>query len=213
MTGCLDDQHLAAFVDGLLAGDERAEAARHVDGCSACLDRVAALAALADGAPRAVPAELLARATRPAPSWLRSAVPYGAVAASLLLAVALWSPHASTPAGPPAPASPAPADVRGRTSGPAAGVVVETPKDDDRLPPGFDVRWQGPGGVVFYEIQLTTSGGDLLWSGRVEGTERRVAIPAALPDGAPSYLWVTAHLPEGRRVSSSVIRVRGRAAK
>jgi len=89
-------------------------------------------------------------------------------------------------------------------------LIVEAPRDGQRLAPGFDVRWQGPASAVFYEVQLTTADGDLLWSAQVQGPTTHTAVPTILSPTQHSYLWVTAHLPEGRRLTSNVIRVRGR---
>lgn len=208
-SGCPADQTLAAFVDGVLPDADRALAIHHVDGCAVCLDRVAVLAALTDAAAKPVPAGLVEAATRlPAP-WTRRAAWCGAMAAGVLLAVSLWPIREL--GRPLDPATPSATSERVRTS-PAgtAALVVETPRDNQRLAPGFEVRWQGPASAVFYEVQLTTADGDLLWSAHVEGTTSHIAVPTILSATQPSYLWVTAHLPEGRRLTSNVVRVRGR---
>jgi hypothetical protein len=100
-----------------------------------------------------------------------------------------------------------------RSSAPAAegSLVVEIPRDNDRLGPGFEIVWHGPSGAAFYEVQLTTPAGDVLWSTQVDGAMERVTVPMAVPADRPSYIWVTAHLREGRRLTSNVVRVRGRS--
>lgn len=210
--GCLADQTLAALVDGLLPDGDRAVALQHVDGCATCLDRVALLASLRDAQPTPAPAALVEAVTRRARHWTRRVAPYGAVAAGLLLAVAVW-PTREPGVRPDSTRPPATSEtgtvVRTAPAG-IAGLVVEAPKDNERLAPGFEVRWQGPASAVFYEVQLTTVDGDLLWSAQVDGGSHHVAVPTTLSSSQPSYLWVTAHLPEGRRLTSNVIRVRGR---
>lgn len=209
--GCPDDQRIAALLDGQLDQRDRAITLAHVDACEACLDRFTLLTSLLDSAPPVVPPALVAAAIahRPA-SRARRLAPVAAVAAGLIVAVAVWRtppvggraddvPHVSVP-------SPL------RTAAPATStLIVETPADNEQLAPGFDVRWTGPAGAVFSEVKLTTAAGDVLWSAHVQGDRSHVVVPVAVPDGAPSYLWVTAHLPEGRRLASNVIRVRGRA--
>jgi hypothetical protein len=207
---CPADQTLAAFVDGLLPDTDRAVAVEHVDRCAACLERVAELAALTDAPTRPVPSSLIEVAARPPARWIRQVMPYGAVAAGVLLAVSLWpTPEPERPtATPPLSASPA-SSVRTSAAG-AATLVVEAPRDNQRLAPGFEVRWQGPSSTVFYEVQLTTPDGDLLWSADVNAATSSTAVPTHLSETQTAYLWVTAHLPEGRRLTSNVIRVRGR---
>ena len=209
-SGCPADQTLAAFVDGLLPDTNRAAAVQHVDGCAVCLERVATLAALTDAPALPVPSALVEAATRRPKSWIQQLVPYGAVAAGVLVAVSLWPrpEPAEPPAATPLAATPA-TGVRTSAAG-TATLIVETPRDDQRLAPGFEVRWRGPSSAIFYEVQLTTADGDLLWSAHVEPAISHAQVPTVLSDTQPSYLWVTAHLPEGRRLPSNVIRVRGR---
>jgi anti-sigma factor RsiW len=206
VTPCPDDQTLAAFVDGQLAESGRDQTIAHLDACATCFERVATIAAAASTTAIA-PAALVERVTSssPRPPW-RAWVPAGAVAAGLLLAVTVW--RSAPPVTPPAePASAEPA-VRSRGATVHAP-VLEEPRDDERQQPGFRARWQVPEGAVFSEVKLTTPGGDVLWSTEVQGTTSQVNVPVVPPGDGIAYLWVTTHLPEGRKVSSNVIRVRG----
>jgi anti-sigma factor RsiW len=204
---CPDDQTLAAFVDGQLTESSRDETAVHLDTCAVCFDRVAAIAHAA-GASVFVPPELVRTVTAPSrglPGW-RTWLPAGAVAAGLLLAVAVSRPSSPvmTPAGPPTPAEP----VRSRGAA-VLTPVVEVPRDDEPLEAGFQVRWRSPESAVFSEVKLTTAGGDVLWSTEVQGAVSQLEVPVAPRANGIAYLWVTAHLPEGRKVSSNVVRIRG----
>ncbi len=206
MTTCPDDQTLAALVDGQLTDASRHETVLHVDTCAICFDRVATIAAAADATPFVSPQLLKAGAgvsagRRP---W-RVLMPAGAVAAGLLLAVAVW--RAPSPElGSDGPASLDPVRSRGAS---VVAPVVEAPRDDEPQDAGFAVRWQSPDAAVFSEVKLTTADGDVIWSTEVQGATSQVAVPVAPPANATAYLWVTAHLPEGRTVSSNVVRVRG----
>ena len=205
MSTCPDDQTLAAFVDGQLPESSRPDLFVHVDACASCFDRVAAIAAMADTSPFVSPQLVRAVTTpsRPASAW-RIWMPVGAVAAGLVLAVAIWRP---TPVAPPSDSLPA-ESVRSRGR-PIVTPVVEAPRDDEPQRAGFPVRWQAPDATVFSEVKLTTAGGDVLWSTEVQGSTSEVEVPVAPPDNGIAYLWVTTHLPEGRKVTSNVVRVRG----
>ena len=139
------------------------------------------------------------------PRW-RSWLPAGAVAAGLLLAVAMWRP--SPPGVAPQDRNVSAEPVRSRSAAVVAP-VVEAPRDDAPIEAGFQVRWQSPESAVFSEVKLTTAGGDVLWSTEVQGAVSQLEVPVAPPEGGIAYLWVTAHLPEGRIVSSNVVRIRG----
>lgn len=206
---CPDDQQIAALLDGQLDQRDRATTLAHMDACEACLDRFTLLTSLIDSAPPVVPPALVAASMARPASRIRRLAPAAAVAAGLIVAVAVWRTPAGGGAGD-VPHASAPSPIRAATPA-TSTLVVETPAEDEQLAPGFDVRWTGPAGAVFSEVKLTTAAGDVIWSAQVQGARSQVVVPVAVPDGAPSYLWVTAHLPEGRRLASNVIRVRGRA--
>lgn len=207
MTTCPDDQTLAAFVDGQLTESSRDETIVHLDTCAVCFDRVATLAHTA-AASSFVPPELVRTVAAPSrrlPGW-RTWLPAGAAAAGLLLAVAVWRP--SSPVVAPEGQNPSPGAVRS-PSADVVAPVVEVPREDEPLEAGFQVRWRSPESAVFSEVKLTTAGGDVLWSTEVQGAASQLELPVAPPADGIAYLWVTAHLPEGRKVSSNVVRIRG----
>jgi hypothetical protein len=206
--GCPDDQRLSAWVDGHLDEPDRAAVVAHVDACAICLEHVTQLATLAESAPADAPATLVQAALVRPVSWPRRLVPVAAAAAGIVVAVTLWrTPEVASPVGSPQPGTVGPVRATPTLS---SALVVEQPADNEQLLQGFEVRWQGPAGTVFSEVKLTTPSGDLLWSAHVQGDRSQVVVPVALPHAQQSYLWVTAHLPEGRRLASNVIRVRGR---
>jgi hypothetical protein len=207
VTTCPDDQTLAALVDGQLTESSRDDTIGHLDTCALCFDRLATLTHAA-GTSAFVPPELVRTATarsRGLPGW-RTWMPAGAVAAGLLLAVAVWRP--SSPIVAPERQNPAAERVRSRTAA-VVTPVVEVPRDDEPLEAGFQVRWRSPESAVFSEVKLTTAGGDVLWSAEVQGAVSQLEVPVAPPADGIAYLWVTAHLREGRKVSSNVVRIRG----
>jgi len=207
---CPDDQTLAALADGLLSEGERTAVLSHLDTCAACTTQLAALAALLEEPSTAPPEALVARALRPRSTArpLPRLVGMTAAAAAVIIAVMVWP--AREAGGPPEipPAATGNSPVR---SGATEGTLqLDVPQDNEQLPPGFEVRWHGPAGAAFYQVQVTTPEGDVLWSAQVDGARQSVVVPASLPTATPSYVWVTAHLAEGRRLTSNVVRIQGR---
>jgi anti-sigma factor RsiW len=214
-SACPTEQQMAAFVDGTLAAGERADVQRHLDRCDACFDLAATLGTLAIHPPPVVDDHLRDAVVRtPArPGWVRRALPAMSVAAALLLAVAWWKgPSHPTSVAPNAPAIvTAPSSEAGamRSTGSAADrVVLEQPRDGDLVRSRPEIRWTGPADAVSYEVQVTTPGGDVLWRRQVDGAHRTLTIDAPLPAGQACYVWVAAYLPQGRRITSNIVKVK-----
>ena len=209
-SGCPDDQHLAALVDGTLSDQDRAVVSTHVEGCLRCLDLVAALGTLSTETVPPVEERLKERVRATRSRWTRVA-PVLAAAALLVVVVRWWAPGAppTAPAIPRAVTVPPPAassDVE--RARPAALVSVEEPQDDAVLSRHPVVRWTAPAQAVAFEVQVATPTGDVIWSRQVDGSVRSTTVDADLPRGIPCYVWVAAYLPEGRRVPSGVVKVR-----
>ncbi len=69
---------------------------------------------------------------------------------------------------------------------------------------GFDLRWTAVPRALFYEVRITTAGGQMVWSGKVEREQVRVPAEAGLRPG-PHFAWVRAHLPEGRLIRAQAV--------
>jgi len=52
---------------------------------------------------------------------------------------------------------------------------------------------------------MVTAEGDLVWEARVEGTQARLPEDVQLAAGEKYFVWVRAHLPEGKTVQSKVV--------
>ncbi len=208
---CPDDQTLAALADGRLPESERSAVLGHLDRCDACTQSLAALAALMEAPPVVAPRDVVARAVKPrlVVRPVRRLAGIAAAAAAVLVAVTVWPVRdAGSPGSATAPPVPADSPVR---SGSSDGMLVlDVPHDNEELSAGFAVTWHGLPDATFYEVQVTTPEGDVLWSSQVDGTRQSVIVPEALPVARPSYVWVTAHLREGRRLTSNVVRIKGR---
>jgi anti-sigma factor RsiW len=210
--GCPPEQKIAAFVDGVLPPDERTALQHHVDTCASCFDLIATLSTLdAQAVPDIQPDLQRAALHRPMPRrWLFRQLPALGAAAAVLLAVAWWKlperPLAPTTA--PvlvAPATPKSGDAK--RSMPSSVITVEQPRDGEAIDGQPEVRWTAPAEAVTFEVVVTSAAGDTLWQRRLAGTVRSTRVESKLPPGQAYYLWVAAYLPEGRRLTSNVVRV------
>jgi hypothetical protein len=207
---CPPEQQIAAFIEGTLPSNERTRLLRHVDSCANCFDLIAILSA-DDGEtrPQVDPALIRAVVRRPEPSWFRRQLPAVAAAAVVLLAVGWWRlPGRTTTQPTPTDLAAPVAPDQSTRSVAAAEIVVEQPKDGDILLGRPQVRWTGPADAVSYEVFVTTPAGDVLWQKRVGGAARTLSLDAPLPAGQSCYVWVDAYLPEGRQLTSNVVKVR-----
>jgi len=214
---CPGEQDLAAFVEGALASSDQANVIQHLDACAACFELVASLGRMASESAPAASESLrtaVAAASRRAPTW-RYLLPAVSAAAAVLIAVSWWGrpesggvPAAVTPhvvALPPQTVS----QERAMSGG--ALVHVEQPPDGAAIRGPFEIAWNGPTEAASYEVQVATAAGDVLWTRQLEGTRREVRVDATLPPGSTCYVWVAAYLPEGRRLTSNVVKIEAAA--
>ena len=205
---CPSEQQIAAFADGSLPPAERETIGRHVDQCEACFDLLATIGVQAT-APRppvddGLRAAVMGAQTRP--RGMRRFLPALSAAAAILVTVVWWrTPAQVSPA--PEPGAAAPAVETARSTGTGSGVVVDEPRDGDTVEGQPLVRWQGPREAASYEVQLTTVSGDVILKRQVQGAERQVRLDVPGHQGEVCYLWISAYLSEGRRVSSNVVKV------
>jgi anti-sigma factor RsiW len=204
---CPSEQHIAAFADGLLSPAEREAIGQHIDRCEACFDLVATLGVQATGPLPAVDQGLRAAVMRAGTrSRGRRLLPALSAAAAILVAVVWWrAPAQVSPA--PQPGAKAPAVETARSTATGSGVVVDEPRDGDNVEGQSLVRWQGPREAASYEVLLTTVSGDVILKRQVQGSDRQLRLDVPGHQGEVGYLWVDAYLPEGRRVSSNVVKV------
>jgi anti-sigma factor RsiW len=211
---CPPARQIAAFVDGTLDPSERAAVARHVDECVACFDLVATLGNQASRRPPAVNTALrnAALAARQQPPVVRRLLPTAAAVAALLVAVVWWGsprqPGRSDEGPGPQVTSPSDPESLSRSSSSGAVVVVQEPQEGDAVNGGQLVRWDGPAEAASYEVQVATTAGDVVFRRQVEGTVHQVRLDPSPKQAGTYYLWVAAYLPEGRRLTSNVVRVR-----
>jgi hypothetical protein len=204
---CPDEVTLAAFVDGRLPESARSRVQGHLADCGLCVEHVAAVLLSRETATPEVPAPLLARARElaesptdgaPAFAWRWSAVS-AAAGLTLVAAVLVWQVSTA-----PTPET-SPAQVRSN-SGQLMPPEVLSPEEGSvvgREP--MDFRWRAVAGAIYYEIQLVTAEGDVLWQGRTEETGAQLPGTVRIAPGQEVYVWVRAHVLDGKILKSDPV--------
>jgi len=72
-------------------------------------------------------------------------------------------------------------------------------------PGGVEIRWTDVPRSLYYEVQLTTDEGSLVWEGRSELSSLRLPAGVSLLPGRTYYVSVRAYLPEGKSLKSPVV--------
>ena len=87
-------------------------------------------------------------------------------------------------------------------------LVVEAPHNGEQIRGTQIVRWRGVPKATSYEVQVTTVAGDVVLKRQVAASDHEARIEISPPREDTYYLWVVAYLPEGRRITSNVMKVR-----
>lgn len=231
---CPDVARLAAFVDQAAGADE-APIVHHLARCQDCRAQIAFLMRMQRSAPEMqVPSAWLRKveaitADPAKASPMRSWVPIGVLAVvAVVVAVMLVRPlsHVSappvrvtTPTQQPqvvASAAPAPRPfttdrkkerevVRG--SKPAVSLRITAPAEGSHIAPGSNIRWHGVENSMFYEVNLLSADGELLWKAKVEAAQADLPADIAIPTERKCFLLIRAYLPDGETVESGPVGV------
>jgi anti-sigma factor RsiW len=204
---CPDEVTLAAFVDGRLPERARSRVEGHVADCETCLQHVAAALRAREIPPPEVPAGLLARARElaesPARAPLVSTWRWVTVSAAAVLvlvaAIHVWQPRTA-----PAPGT-SPAEVRSVPGQPAAPEIFSPVEGSIVGRKQTEFRWRSVAGAVYYEIQLVTAEGDVVWQERTGETGARLPATVPIAPGQDVYVWVRAHLLDGSTLKSDPV--------
>jgi hypothetical protein len=203
---CPDEMRLAGYADGGLVAADRARLEQHLSACGYCLGQVSALARLREAKLPEPHDDLLRRArgivqAKPRSRWLQTWrwAAACAVTACLAIMVTLWvRPH-----------QPADKDtVRTGYVQPAAPELV-IPREGAALTrPAIEFSWTAVTRALFYEVRVLTADGDLVWQTRADGPEARPPGDVVFRTGQTYFVSVSAWLPEGKTVKSSVVGFR-----
>lgn len=183
--GAMTDSHLpvatiAAYVDGVLDAEARAEADQHLAGCADCRAELAQVSDLVVDLP----------ATRPGRGWRIGA---GTLAAAGVVAL-LFALPARTPQT---------SRTLERTTKPAAATleIVAPPADDGALRDGRIV-WRAVDPQATYRVTVTDTTGATRWTAETSDTLVVLPSPARLEAGARYYLYVDAQRADGWSLQS-----------
>jgi hypothetical protein len=225
---CPTEQKLAEYADQQAIGSERHGIERHLAHCDRCLRQVGFLVRQVSHPTEAVPEELFPKAVAVAKQcsgktnfslqWITvTATGVAAVLAAVLLIP--W-PNQPTPSrvNHPEPAQPAAiqstepqvpkteADapiLRGDNQTdatilfPHSGEVVDTY--------GLTVRWQSAARVLFYEVQVLSDDGDIVWETHCHSTSIRLPLRVHLVKGKAYYVRLRIHAADGSVVQSKLV--------
>jgi hypothetical protein len=204
---CPDEQRIAAFADGLLGPEDRAQVELHLADCAHCLAMVGLLGREGDNEPgELVPEVVLARIQQLDDISYRSrwrSAPRWAAAASLLLAIPVLLQLSGPPGGVHESQSAPEARVKRSATVdmdtpevllPVAGATVE--------PDTLRIRWTAIPGSDYYDLRIVTDAGALVVEQRVTGTEWRPTQATGLARGAEYYVHVDAYPADGKVLSS-----------
>jgi hypothetical protein len=230
---CLDEMEIAAYAEGRLDPRSRQRVEFHLAKCGFCLGQVGFLVRnQTESFPEEVPKSLVARARdfvdrrrnpplAPAWAWGSAAAALGGLAIMAVLSFQkpeLVIPHAPMP-GPPSstvrPATPvqkpsilSSPSVRGPSKKSNTPRIL-SPLEDATITRGkIEFRWRGVGESQLYEVHLVTAEGDLVWTGRTQGTEIAPPPDVQLVPGRKYYVWVVALSPAGQGIKSPAVSFR-----
>jgi hypothetical protein len=216
---CPEDQQVAEYFDGVLPAYELGAFERHLADCSHCLARVGMLQRLEDErSPQRVPEDALASAKALRyglgrrwginPAWIAAAaVLVMAVAATKLLPLmeigqdALPRAHLAEPGS----------ELRQTRSfeSPSSGPRFLAPADGSPYAPAdHRFKWTAVPGSLYYQLRIVSEEGDLLWQGRISGTEWTIPEGVALVPGVDYFVRVDAYITDAKALQSDYLLFR-----
>ena len=232
---CPDEARLAAYFERRLPAPQQQEVEAHVSSCEHCLAQVAFLLEVQDAELPEVPRALLERARQPASSrktfsgmvWRWSPAAAALAGVVVVASILVWrdqpapgvqpdriaqrEPAPERAAAAPAPqvtaeskVGSAPLEVRRETPLSPKPRVLEPKPGATVNAANLELRWVGIQQVLFYEVLITNPSGQPIWSSKVEQERVRVPVEARLQPGS-YFVWVRAHLPEGKVIRGQAV--------
>ena len=71
-----------------------------------------------------------------------------------------------------------------------------------------EFRWSGVDQSLYYEIQVLSDNGDIVWEGRTEETRLQLPAEFQLDHNKEYFVWVRAYLPDGKTIKSKAVAIR-----
>jgi hypothetical protein len=213
---CPGEQQLAEYADQQLVGDERHAIERHMVACNECLRQVGFLVR-SSALPAEAPSEMLVKTARTFASPTKnSSIDWqwrpalGTAVAVGVFALVTWklverpssvpTVHTQPPAVEQARSTSgvSPADdavsseVRGNHETAAETFVL--PKANSTVSPkDLEFRWRPIAAAEYYEIEVVTAKGDLVWTKRLQNTSIKLPAAVRLMPGESYYVWLRVH--------------------
>ena len=222
---CPGEEMLAAYADQQLVGDERHFVEKHLVLCDACLRQVGSLVRTQTQTDERTPEALLRSArligAKPRPkSLVWQWVPASAAALVAIVAFAFWfstqgktgkavqsnAPVEQAKSAPAAPLQPTavPNDVNRGSAGLTRMILSPTAGEHiDSAHARF--HWSAMPGAQYYEVQVLTEEGNLVWRTREENTSIAMPRNIHLVPGHTYYLLVHAHSRNARVTDSEPV--------
>ncbi len=219
---CPEETEYAGMIDGTLPDVARARLTDHLAHCQKCLDLVTCLVSVQDRPDDQVPQELLAAALKlgskekptgrfPARFQWHTAL---AAAAGVIVMVGILLTqypqlseivlHSELSQS----ADSASQAVRLNRQGqdhlnmifvsPGAAIDSQSP----------EFRWSGVDQSLYYEIQVLSDNGDIVWEERTEDTRLQLPSEVQLDHDKEYFVWVRAYLPDGKTIKSKAVAIR-----
>jgi len=213
---CPEDEVIARYFQGNLAGTKATGLKHHVADCRFCQARIGNLERMGDEIPdQVVPGTILAdakglvkhsrgRQIRSAPAWATAAV---VVLAVLIINVDRPQPEDAPDVIVDAVQSGSDDPRKLRSIDPVAlkPTIISPVEGEHITSSALTVRWTEVQGSLHYEIRVVNTEGFIIWNNRVEGTEWQLPANFQLEPGRNYFVRVDAYLAEANTVSSEHI--------
>ena len=116
---------------------------------------------------------------------------------------------ATQPAPAPQPPAPPPQSAVRNSFAKPLQLELQFPSENATLSIGqLEFRWTAVPAATYYEVQLVTDDGTVVWLGKVEETRARPADDVRLEAGRKYFVWIKAHLSGGGTVKSATVSFR-----
>jgi hypothetical protein len=196
---------IAALADGESLGPG---ALAHVARCDDCLEKVTVITQLLRDHDIGKPVAASACAPQGWKRMTRTPPWRAAVAASVLLFVSGLVYRYQNPS--PTSGLDIPLrEVRGGGGAAQAVPVLRMPQDGQELRRSdLHFNWTAVDNAIYYQMELLSADGDVLWQEQMEGTDATPPESLYLAGGATHYAWVRAHLRDGKTVKSQAVSFR-----
>jgi hypothetical protein len=95
--------------------------------------------------------------------------------------------------------------VRGKQE--SSDSILISPRADETIDvQRLEFQWKPKGGASFYEIELVSESGDVVWRQRSTGASLKIPAKVHLQRGKTYYVWIRIHMARGSVEQSKAVR-------